>query len=117
MSPPESALSAPSPLHRGWLVVNCLMVAVMILGLVLYMTGGWNRIPVQIWEALAMPILLSGPIGLVFCSMALKNVKRGSEHPIMRRIFVGLNLVGIAIGLASLVPCFIMLMLSGYRCC
>jgi hypothetical protein len=116
----SSSLSAPSPLHRGWLVANGLMVAVMVFGLVVYVTGdwdGWDRIPVHIWDAIAMPVLLSGPIGLVFCSMAFFNVKRGVESPVLRRIFVGLNLVGIAIGLASLVPCFILLMLSGYRCC
>ncbi|QIF04903.1 hypothetical protein [Roseimicrobium sp. ORNL1] len=121
MSPSEpSSLSTPSPVHRGWLVANGLMVAVMVFGLVFHMTSswdGWNRIPDHIWDLIAMPVLLSGPIGLVFCSMAFSSVKRGVERPVLRRIFVGLNLVGIAIGLASLVPCFILFMLSFYRCC
>jgi hypothetical protein len=121
MSPSESSsLSTPSPLHRGWLVANGLMVAVLVFDLALHLTSGWtgwDLIPNHIWDALATPILLSGPIGLVYCSMAFGSMKRGIKNPLLRRVFVWLNLVGIAIGLASLIPCFILLMLRRFHGC
>jgi hypothetical protein len=96
-------------------VANGLLVAVMVFGLVIFATPdwkGWNRIPDDIWQGIGIAVLASGPIGLVLCPMAFYNVKRRIDNPLLRRTFVGLNLVGIAIGLASLAPLFFMLMLS-----
>ena len=110
----------PPAKFPAWLVANGVVVTLMVAVVALIWTAEsevWSWLPKGSWEVVFWVALVGGPIGLALCCAAIYMIDAQIEDRQLRFIFVGMNLVGILIGLSSFVLWFFWLILRNHPRC